>query len=195
MVRLSDHTATEGHCDTPSSVPPRIEDYALIGDLHTAALVARNGSIDWLCLPRFDSGACFAALLGTAEHGRWSIAPAGEVRRTRRRYRGETLVLETHARTWGRQLLAAGVNLNFAPVMDVVPAGTESQNQPIGVLEREYGHDPGTVGAQYVQPADRMAQAILARAESDLRFRSRLDDVVMRVLRAKEASSLLPCGG
>ena len=61
----------------PRVVPSRIEDYALIGDCQTAALVARDGSIDWLCWPRFDSGACFAALLGTPEHGRWRIAPAG----------------------------------------------------------------------------------------------------------------------
>ncbi|HEX2502132.1 MAG TPA: glycoside hydrolase family 15 protein [Methylomirabilota bacterium] len=76
-------------------MPARIEDYALIGDCQTAALVARDGSIDWLCLPRFDSGACFAALLGTPDHGRWRIAPAAAVRRTRRRYRGDSLVLET----------------------------------------------------------------------------------------------------
>ena len=61
-------------------MPARIEDYALIGDCQTAALVARDGSIDWLCLPRFDSGACFAALLGTPDHGRWRIAPAAPVR-------------------------------------------------------------------------------------------------------------------
>ena len=73
----------------------RIEDYALIGDTETAALVGLDGSIDWLCLPRFDSGACFAALLGRPEHGRWSIAPAGGVRRVERRYRPATLVLET----------------------------------------------------------------------------------------------------
>ena len=77
----------------------RIEDYALIGDLHTAALVGRDGSIDWLCLPRFDSGACFAALLGTPDNGRWQIAPRGEVRAVRRRYRGDTLVLETEFET------------------------------------------------------------------------------------------------
>ncbi len=73
----------------------RIEDYALIGDLQTGALVARDGSIDWLCLPRFDSPACFAALLGTNDNGRWKIAPTGEVRNVRRRYRGDSLILET----------------------------------------------------------------------------------------------------
>ncbi|MDQ3886665.1 MAG: glycoside hydrolase family 15 protein [Actinomycetota bacterium] len=72
-----------------------LEDYGLIGDTHTAALVGRDGSIDWLCLPRFDSGACFAALLGTPEHGRWLLAPAGEYQAVGRRYRENTLVLET----------------------------------------------------------------------------------------------------
>ncbi|MFL5618472.1 MAG: glycoside hydrolase family 15 protein [Gemmatimonadaceae bacterium] len=73
----------------------RIEDYALIGDCETGALIGRDGSIDWLCWPRFDSGACFAALLGGPEHGRWRIAPAGEIVRTERRYRGDSLILET----------------------------------------------------------------------------------------------------
>src|SRR5215212_7176887 len=72
----------------------RIEDYALIGDMQAAALVGRDGSIDWLCLPRFDSGACFAALLGTADNGRWLIAPE-QVTSVSRRYRPGTLVLET----------------------------------------------------------------------------------------------------
>src|SRR5690349_12823465 len=72
-----------------------IEAYALIGDCHTAALVSREGSIDWLCLPRFDSGACFAALLGSADPGRWLLAPACPVRRIGRRYLPDTLVLET----------------------------------------------------------------------------------------------------
>ncbi len=73
----------------------RIEDYGLIGDCHTAALVGRSGSIDWMCLPRFDSPACFAALLGTEEHGRWLLAPAAPIRSVRRRYRDGTLILET----------------------------------------------------------------------------------------------------
>lgn len=76
-----------------------IEDYALIGDTHTAALVSRTGSIDWLCLPRFDSGACFAALLGDESHGLWSIAPRDAIRSTTRRYRDDTLVLETEFTT------------------------------------------------------------------------------------------------
>lgn len=73
----------------------RIEDYALIGDCRSAALVGRDGSIDWLCWPRFDSQACFAALLGTPEHGRWILKPAAGTIATRRRYRGKTFVLET----------------------------------------------------------------------------------------------------
>jgi GH15 family glucan-1,4-alpha-glucosidase len=77
----------------------RIEDYAMIGDGQTAALVGRNGSIDWLCFLRFDSPACFAALLGTPEHGRWLLAPQAEPTRIRRRYRAETLVLETEFET------------------------------------------------------------------------------------------------
>ena len=76
-----------------------IEDYAMIGDCQTAALVGKDGSIDWLCFPRFDSAACFAALLGTPQHGRWLVAPAGEVRSVRRRYRPGTLILETEYAT------------------------------------------------------------------------------------------------
>ena len=80
-------------------MPLPIEDYALIGDCHTAALVGRDGSIDWLCLPRFDSGACFAALLGKPAHGRWLIAPVAELRSTRRQYRDGTMILETEFET------------------------------------------------------------------------------------------------
>ena len=71
----------------------------MIGDLQTAALVSRHGSIDWLCLPRFDSAACFAALLGDEENGHWTIQPAGEITRATRRYREDTLILETELET------------------------------------------------------------------------------------------------
>jgi len=91
----------------------RIEDYALIGDCRTAALVGRDGSIDWLCWPRFDSSACFAALLGTAEHGRWLIAPALPPLAVRRRYRPGTLVLETEFQT----------ETGVAAVVDFMPPG------------------------------------------------------------------------
>ncbi|HEU4720911.1 MAG TPA: glycoside hydrolase family 15 protein [Gemmatimonadaceae bacterium] len=96
----------------------RIEDYALIGDCETGALIGRDGSIDWLCWPRFDSGACFAALLGGPEHGRWRIAPAGETLRTERRYRGDTLILETTFVTTS----------GTATLIDFMPAeGTQSR--------------------------------------------------------------------
>jgi len=77
----------------------RIEDYALIGDMQAAALVGLDGAVDWLCLPRFDSPSCFSALLGDEKHGRWLLAPAGELRTSSRRYRPGTLVLETDFET------------------------------------------------------------------------------------------------
>jgi len=80
-------------------MPSRIEDYAMIGDCQTAALVAKDGSLDWLCLPRFDSPACFAALLGTAEHGRWLIAPTNGAAKVSRQYLPDTLILETQFET------------------------------------------------------------------------------------------------
>src|SRR5262249_41810562 len=80
-------------------MPERIEDYGLIGDCETAALVSRRGSIDWLCWPRFDGGACFAALLGSSDHGRWLISPVDEQARSTRRYRPDTLILETEFST------------------------------------------------------------------------------------------------
>ena len=80
---------------------PKIEDYALLGDLHTAALVSTAGSVDWLCLPRFDSPAAFAALLDNDEAGHWTLAPAAGGHGTTRRYAGNTLVLETNWVTAG----------------------------------------------------------------------------------------------
>jgi GH15 family glucan-1,4-alpha-glucosidase len=112
-------------------MPSRLEDYALIGDCQTAALVGRDGSIDWLCLPRFDSGACFAALLGTPEHGRWLLAPRDAGRAVRRRYREGTLVLETEFET------AAG----RIAVIDFMPGRGQAANV-VRVVEGRRGTVP-----------------------------------------------------
>jgi GH15 family glucan-1,4-alpha-glucosidase len=93
-----------------------LEDYALIGDTNTAALVGRNGSVDWLCLPRFDSDACFAALLGKPKHGRWLLAPLGEHTPGRWRYRGDSMVLDTEFTT------GDGV----VRIVDCMPVGGEA---------------------------------------------------------------------
>src|SRR5438874_1998145 len=86
----------------------KIEDYAFLSDTQTCALVSREGSVDWLCFPRFDSGACFAALLGNEKNGRWIFSPnqpsqghgsAGETLTTTRKYRGDSLILETELET------------------------------------------------------------------------------------------------
>jgi GH15 family glucan-1,4-alpha-glucosidase len=104
-----------------------LEDYALIGDCETAALVSRAGSIDWLCWPRFDSPACFAALLGTSENGRWIIEAADPGARVSRRYRPGTLILETHIVTAG----GAAIVVDFMP-----PRGSTSDLIRLVVGER-----------------------------------------------------------
>lgn len=122
----------------------RIEDYALIGDLHTAALVGMDGSIDWLCLPHFDSPACFASLLADPEAGRWIMAPEGASRCTRRQYREGTLVLETDWETEGGTVRV----IDFMPprdgVADVVRivegvSGKVTMRTEL-VLRFDYGH-------------------------------------------------------
>ncbi|MFI2373007.1 glycoside hydrolase family 15 protein [Streptomyces sp. NPDC018833] len=109
----------------------RIEDYALIGDLQTAALVGADGSIDWLCLPRFDSAACFAALVGDEENGHWRIAPEGAGRCTSRRYVDESLVLETlwHTRTGTVKVL------DFMPQRDEAPDVIRIVEGVVGTVE------------------------------------------------------------
>src|SRR5450432_4185955 len=77
----------------------KIEDYAFLSDTQTCALVSREGSVDWLCFPRFDSGACFAALLGDEQNGRWLFTPNEKILATRRKYRGDSLILETELET------------------------------------------------------------------------------------------------
>ena len=94
----------------------RIEDYAMIGDCETAALIGRDGSIDWLCWPRFDSAACFAALLGTSDNGRWLLAPKSQPLEVTRRYRPGTLILETEFRTE----TGTAVVIDFMPPADGV---------------------------------------------------------------------------
>jgi len=112
----------------PSFAPP-IEDYALIGDCRSAALVNRGGGIDWLCWPRFDSGACFAALLGTPENGTWKIAPTVHVTATHRHYRPGTMILETEFETaTGRVAL-----IDFMPIASPDPA-------VIRIVEGRGGH-------------------------------------------------------
>jgi GH15 family glucan-1,4-alpha-glucosidase len=113
----------------------KIEDYGLIGDLQTAALVGRNRSIDWLCLPRFDSASCFAALLGDERHGRWQLAPAGALRSTSRRYRPGTLVLETDFET------ADGA----VRVIDFMPRRGGASPQLIRIVEGLQGRVPMTM--------------------------------------------------
>ena len=110
----------------------RIEDYALIGDLETTALVGRNGSMDWLCLPRFDSAACFSALLGEERHGRWCLSPADEVHGGSRRYRPETLVLETDFET------ADGA----VRVIDFMPRRAEGPPRVMRIVEGLKGRVP-----------------------------------------------------
>ncbi|MGE5184933.1 MAG: glycoside hydrolase family 15 protein [Acidobacteriota bacterium] len=95
----------------------RIEDYAIVGDTETLALIGCDGSVDWLCFPRFDSGACFSALLGKPEHGRWLIAPRGEVRGMRRRYRDATMILETELDTEDGTIRI----IDFMPIRDRAP--------------------------------------------------------------------------
>ncbi len=122
----------------------QIEDYAIIGDTHTAALVSRHGSIDWLCLPRFDSDACFAALLGEPTNGRWQITPADAVRATRRRYRPGTLILETELETANGTIRL----IDFMPPRENIPHlfrivegvhGTVAVTLQL-VLRFDYGH-------------------------------------------------------
>ena len=116
----------------------RIEDYGLIGDLQTVALVSRDGCIDWPCFPRFDSGAIFASLLGTEENGHWTIQPAGEFRSPSRRYRGDTLVLETDFETEsGRARL-----IDFMPPRGEAPDVVRIVEGVAGEVDMRHGARP-----------------------------------------------------
>jgi len=122
----------------------KIEDYAFLSDTQTSALIGRDGSVDWLCFPRFDSGACFAALLGEAENGRWLFAPANEIKATRRRYRGDTLILETEIETAGGAVRLIdfmpprGENPDIVRIIEGL-RGTVRMKMEL-IIRFEYGH-------------------------------------------------------
>ncbi len=134
--------------------PLSVEDYAIIGDCTTAALVGKNGSIDWLCLPRFDSEACFAALLGHAQHGRWLLGPTDATAKATRSYQDETLVLETVFETESGSFAL----IDFMPV-----------NQPATALVRIVEGRRGNVDVQ-------MSMTVRFDYGSSVPWVSRLDD-------------------
>src|SRR5580658_3691305 len=113
-------------------MPSHIENYGLIGDTESAALVSRDGAIDWLCLPRFDSDACFAALLGRDEHGTWVIHPGAKVRSTSRRYRPDTMILETEF------VCDSGV----VRIIDFMPVMPAARHDVIRIVEGVEGDVP-----------------------------------------------------
>jgi len=143
-----------------NAMPLRIEDYALIGDCEAAALVGRDGSIDWLCWPRFDSDACFAALLGTPEHGRWVIAPTDPNAKVTRRYRKDTLILETRFETTD----GAVTLIDFMPVRDEhsnlvrIIVGERGEMRMRGELVIRFGY--GAVVPWVSRTEDRALRAI-----------------------------------
>ncbi|HEV7942723.1 MAG TPA: glycoside hydrolase family 15 protein [Solirubrobacteraceae bacterium] len=109
-----------------------IEDYGLIGDMQSAALVGRDGSIDWLCLPRFDSPSCFAALLGDERHGTWRLAPSGQARSTKRRYRDRTMIIENEFETAEGEVR----------ITDFMPARIEGPPRLMRIVEGLRGEVP-----------------------------------------------------
>ncbi|RSO46746.1 glucoamylase [Streptomyces sp. WAC 06725] len=119
-----------------------IEDHALIGDLQTAALIGRDGSVDWLCLPHFDSAACFAALLGDRENGHWLLAPAASDARSERSYRGETLVLDTvwHTGTGSVKVTDFMPQRDRAPDLVRIVEGLEGEVAMQGVLRLRFDY-------------------------------------------------------
>jgi GH15 family glucan-1,4-alpha-glucosidase len=162
-------------------VPLQLEDYGLIGDTQTAALVGYDGSIDWLCVPRFDSGACFAALLGEERHGRWLVAPAGNHRATARSYRKDTLVLDTDFTTAEGTVRVT----DFMPVRDERPEVLRrveclSGRVPVRselVLRPDYGH-----AVPWIRETGRRTSAFAGpdtlTLDSDVGHERRGDDVV-----------------
>lgn len=159
-----------------------IEDYALIGDCETAALVGRDGSIDWLCWPRFDSDACFAALLGGPENGRWRLAPADGTIAAERRYRGDTLILETRFETATGSVLLT----DFMPIRDEtveivrIVTGLAGSVAMEGELVLRFGY--GMTVPWVTQPEPGLLRAIAGPDMVVLRTEAPLEGEAMRTM-------------
>jgi GH15 family glucan-1,4-alpha-glucosidase len=165
-----------------------IEDYGIIGNTYTAALVSREGSIDWLCLPRFDSESVFAALLGGAEHGRWLIVPADRLVRLSRCYRGETGILETHFKRntfvqyYGARDLDA--SLLLIPQVGFLPPEDPRVRGTIEAIERELLQDgfvcryPSRPGADGLPPGEGVFLACSFWLANSLALIGRRDDAI-----------------
>jgi GH15 family glucan-1,4-alpha-glucosidase len=166
-------------------MPLRLEDYGLIGDTHTAALVGYDGSIDWLCVPRFDSGACFAALLGERENGRWLLAPAGRHRATARRYRDDTLVLETEFTTPEHRREGDDLVAEFS-----VPAGEHMDSRLTWSTPRDQPPERVDVGSGISATENWWRDWV-----STCTFQGEYRDAVVRSLITLKAMSYGPSGG
>ena len=138
----------------------RIEDYGLIGDCHTAALVGRDGSIDWLCWPRFDSGACFAALVGDRSNGRWKIAPVEEQSHSRRRYLAETLILETTFETTTGVITITDFMAAHEPSLTLVRLVSGQEGEVEVGMELILRFDYGAIVPWVTRGADRSLHAV-----------------------------------
>jgi GH15 family glucan-1,4-alpha-glucosidase len=173
-----------------------IEDYAFIGDLHTGALVGRDGSIDWLCLPRFDSGACFAALLGTPEHGRWLLAPTGDYGThytSTRTYRGDSLVLETTFETPDGAVRVTDCMPVRDEIADLVRRVEGIRGTVEMVCELALRFDYGSISPWLRREGDRtiaIAGPDTVIIDSDVRLESGEDDIARATFRVTAGDSV-----
>src|SRR3954468_22721111 len=152
----------------------KIEDYGLIGNTRTAALVSRSGSIDWLCTPRFDSDACFSSLVGYDEHGRWALRPTVAVRESKQRYRGDTMILET-------EFVCDGGAVRIVDFMPV-PASTDVRDDRCDVVRIVEGLDGEVPIEMLIDLRFGYGQDTpwVTAAEGGVRFTAGPDTVVVR---------------
>ena len=165
----------------------KIEDYAFLSDTQTAALVSRDGCVDWLCLPRFDSGACFASLLGTRDNGHWRFWPKEKIEKTSRRYRGEALILETEIETKSGAVRLIdfmpprGENPDIIRIVEGIRGEVAMQMELI--IRFDYGR---------TTPWVRTGHGGLEAIAADEKLRSEEDDA--RVFRQAQAQGQVPPG-